>query len=161
LVSFPVLPEDASVASVLEPVAGLFLEANTLDVVPLVNRVGLPEDLNTLRRFKFGGAYWIKMRSSADLEVVGARYDGAIEIQLKQGWNYFGVVGDEPVDIRSALFGIEGSYAEVRGFDQGGLTYIAGLPEVFQTLLTVRPGFGYMINMHQPATLTLSGDVGS
>ena len=126
----------------------------TVDIVPLVYRPEIPNDLNTLSTLAVGGAYWIHMHASADLQVAGRLPSMPFSLELNRGWNYIGLVGEGPLAIADALSSIEGLYSEVRAFDGEGLTYVAGLSDFLQTLTSLDAGVGYMINMLEPAVLT-------
>ncbi len=101
------------------------------------------------------------------------------EIPLHKGWNlisfsvnnlyYTGNPPEEamlqnltPISVGSlseAFSSIQGSYSIIRGFDSTGAhTYDPYIPDSFNDLTYLAPGYGYWIKMNVPGVLILMGD---
>jgi len=108
--------------------------------------------------------------------------DLQINIPLLEGWNLISIplnnlwyVGDIPTietlpspgtiqltSIDDLFSSINGQYELIRGFDTNGAeTYAQNIPEHLNSLEYVAGGYGYLIKMNQPGTLTLTGQAPS
>jgi hypothetical protein len=74
-------------------------------------------------------------------------------IALSQGWNLVAYLADEAMPVELALGSIDGMYDEVRGFDTEASSYFPSLPAEFATLMTMRPGGGYLVHMTEAGQL--------
>lgn len=111
-----------------------------------------------------------------NVDLNGVRFQ---EIPLQKGWNlisfsvnnlyYAGNPPQEamlqnlnPISVRSlseVFSSIQGRYSIVRGFDSTGAhTYDPNIPDSFNDLTYLAPGYGYWIKMNTPAVLILMGD---
>ncbi|MFZ1685213.1 MAG: right-handed parallel beta-helix repeat-containing protein [Candidatus Zixiibacteriota bacterium] len=79
-------------------------------------------------------------------------------IQLHTGWNLvsWNVTFDGPIE--TLLSGVKDAVDIMLGYDQGGLVYIASLPQ-FSTLNAVDHHHGYWIKANREAVLTVCGSM--
>ena len=137
----------------------------------------LPEGFNTLKYISGGYGYWINMSVPANLVVSGTPLDPSDSLPLKAGWNQVGCWGNTV-----QYFGTQPDYAYpdgatftsvakisdvlqlgtnlilMRSFDsQGSHTYNPALPEGFNTLKYMGPGYSYWINVSVDAVLDFDG----
>lgn len=146
LVSFNVDPRDPDVREVLAPIAGLYTEVSTLfGGKAIVFRPELPDSLNSLKVIDASRGYWIRMTAGANLTTAGTQMAPATPIRISEGWNLVSYLPPKPLPVSEALASIEGTFAEVRGFDVEGQSYLPYVPAELNTLTTLRPGYGYLI----------------
>lgn len=147
LISFPVMPEDPRVAEVLASVAGLYSTVMGYDGRGLSYYPSLPDEFNTLRQLDPFQGYWIKMDGEGVLVVSGYRAVSEIPLALRPGWNLVSYLSPSALPVAEALASIEGKYDAVLGYDGGALSFYPDLPDEFNTLTAMRPGYGYWIRM--------------
>jgi hypothetical protein len=153
LVSFPVVPKDPSIEAALAPIQRQYTEVITFKGQTFVFRRGaLPEE-NTLSVLSPFLAYWIKVEGDATLTVTGARVDPTTPLHLEEGWNFVSYLPEESMEAQGALESICPPCLEVRGFEDGGLSYVPYLPTSMNTLARLEPGHGYLVRMPAPGTL--------
>jgi len=90
--SFPLLPANESIESVLSSVAGCFDYVRYYDALDTVSpwKVFMPgRNPNSLLRLDNGMGFWINVTAACDLTVIGVRPD-TTTIQLHAGWNMVG-----------------------------------------------------------------------
>ena len=142
LVSFNVLPDDASPSSVFSSVSG------KIESVVQGSKVWRPSAGGRLTSLQIGGGYWV--RTTADnvsWSVVGFPNSG-VEISLSKGWNLVGYPLLE-----------SGATATVlkTAFDSGKVTKVVSGTKVYPGRLTeLSPGVGYWF--YAPAACTITFD---
>lgn len=137
LISFYVLPDDASVANVFG--------SNISKVSIVKNNDGFykpskASELQSLTEFKFGDAYLVKTTSAFNLTVEG-KAATSTTIQLKSGWNLLGYPKATEANASTVLSSISSKYTTLKDLSSN------------QTKLT--PGKGYYIKMNSDATITI------
>ncbi|RME42787.1 MAG: hypothetical protein D6791_16935 [Chloroflexi bacterium] len=154
LYSTAMLPADPAIDSVLQPVIGNTEVALGYDcaVGGLSYYPSLPT-LSTLKWLTGWHGYWLKTTGVDTLTTYGWKMAADTPLYLCPGWNLIPYLPDQPAAIRSALAGIEGLYGAVLGYENGALSFYPNLPDTINTLLFMKPGYGYWIWMDQPATL--------
>ncbi len=153
LISFPVVPEDPLVGSVLAPVDGLFSAVLGFSGGALSYYPDLPDSFNTLLYLSPYQGYWINMEQQATLVVRGYPLDPQTLIPLQSGWNLVTYLPSSPLPVATALASLGDGYEAVLGYDGGGLSYYPSLPPEFNTLDAMQPGHGYWIKMKAPTVL--------
>ncbi|MGQ9585729.1 MAG: hypothetical protein ACUVXG_10050 [Anaerolineae bacterium] len=155
LFSFPILPFDPDITSVLAPIAGQYVRTWTMHcgVGGLTYDPALPPGINNLHQMDGYHGYWIRMNSSATLTVRGWPIPVGTPLYLCSGWNFVSYLPSTVLPVADALNSISGFYQVVNGFDGGGLSYYPDLPPGMNTLQNMERGFGYEIRMTRAGTL--------
>jgi len=136
----------------------------------------IPKFFNTLHYLAAGYGYWIKMKEPAILTLRGLLADPMDQLQLNSGWNLIGCWHShiqfnsnsfsaidlplQPVKSLSQVFqSIDGKYELICNYDDTGTNvFDPNVPEFFNTLHYISPGYGYWIKMKEPATINFSSD---
>jgi len=147
LISFPVIPADPRISEVLASVAGLYSVVMGYDGGGLSYYPSLPDEFNTLRLLDPYHGYWIKMESKGVLVISGYPATSQTPLALKPGWNLVGYLTPRALPVADALASIEGQYDVVLGYEGGALSFYPDLPDEFNTLAAMRPGYGYWVRM--------------
>lgn len=154
LISLNVEPGDPSIRAALESIDGLYTEVNTLrNGQVAVFDPSRPDALNSLTEFENGRGYWVNMTRAARLTVEGERIDPSTPIDLGAGWNLIAYLPDSEMALEDAMASVEGKFDEIRGFETEALTYLTVIPTEFNTLMTMKPGMGYLVHMTEDAVL--------
>lgn len=153
LISFPLVPEDLYVGSVLAPIDGLYSAVLGFSGGALSYYPDLPASINTLLYLSPYQGYWINMEQQATLVVQGYPVDTQALIPLQPGWNLVAYLPSTPLPVATAFASLGDNYDTVLGYDGGGLSYYPSLPPEINTLHTLQPGYGYWIRMKAPAVL--------
>jgi len=149
LISFNAAPTDTAPSSVLSPIAGKLIVAQSYDSS---GKSYYPGGLqNTLTSMDSWHGYWLKLTAAATLAITGTQ--PAKTIPLQQGWNLIGYLPDTALARDVALASIAGKYTALLGYDHGAESWYAALPPRMNTLTTLKPGHGYWIYMTQAADL--------
>ncbi len=150
LISIPVQPADASIASVLSGISGSY---SVLWGYPdQAWKVYDPNDSagSTLSTMEPGKGYWIKMTSAKTLSVSGPTPSASLP--LLSGWNLVGYNGPS-ADAAFALSSLS-SLQLAWGYPAGSWQFYA--PQNAQNTLTrLRRGAGYWVRASQEDTWTL------
>lgn len=142
LVSFNVLPDDASPSSVFSSVSG------KIESVVQGGKVWRPSTGGRLTTLQVGGGYWVRtMMDNVSWSVVGFP-NPDVEISLSKGWNLVGYPllqsGATSAVLKTAL-------------DSGKVTKIVSGTKVYPGRLTeLSPGVGYWF--YAPAACTITFD---
>jgi subtilisin-like proprotein convertase family protein len=169
LVSSYIDPFNNDTAVVQRPIAGRYVVILGFDQGAQSYYPGLPPGLNTLLTMDAEHGYWIKMVGSqaaaqgvaqglqmvAALQVVGEELPEDHPIPLDAGWNLVSYLPRKPLTLTVALQSIAGLYTAVLGYEPGvgALSCYPDLDPTFNTLQTMKPGYGYWVKMSQAATL--------
>ncbi len=157
LVSFPVIPENNSVRSVLSSVSGnytraLFYDAYTESWQSHFAEQSIFNPEETLLQVDLGKGYWVELRSNSTLTINGARastYNG----QLQAGWNLIGSPYDGSVDMGRAASSLNSQYYALFSYNATEQKWerYSPYPTISQpnTIKMLHPGTGYMIDMIQ------------
>jgi hypothetical protein len=113
-------------------------------------------DFNTLFEMDHFHGYWFRMLEPATFCVTGMPVDPTTPIALEMGWNLASYLPDEEDDIEHALSSIMDYLLVVLGFYDGGVSYDPNLGG-YNTLLVLKPDYGYWIKVSQAAMLTYPG----
>jgi hypothetical protein len=150
LVSFFCISFETSRSYVLQNISNLYAiyeyEENAIDKWRVYNP-SLPawviQDLNTMSRTE---GYWIAMNSTSNAYVSGALRTPT-SIRLVPGWNLAGYPTNRSKPTNISFTTINGSFTEVRGFDQITKTFLSYIPPDQGGLTQLDPYEGYWINM--------------
>lgn len=153
LVSFAVMPADRRLPEVLASVEGLYSAVMGYDGGGLSYYPSLPAEFNTLNLLDPYHGYWIKMESEGVLVISGYPVASGIPLELEPGWNLVSYLSPRALSVAEALASIEGQYDAVLGYDGGALSFYPSLSDEFNSLVAMRPGYGYWIRMEAPGSL--------
>lgn len=137
LISFYVLPEDASVTNVFG--------SNISKVSIVKNNDGFykpskADKLQSLTEFEYGQAYLVKANSAFSISVEGVA-PTSTTISLKAGWNLLGYPKTTEANASNVLSGIAGKYTELK--------------DLSSSQTSLKPGKGYYIKMNSDASVTI------
>jgi hypothetical protein len=153
LISLPRQPNDTSISTCLNNIAGKYLSVwayeNGSWKVYDPNNPGFSD----LLTFEAGKGYWINMTESANLTLTGIIPSNSIS--LSAGWNLVGYNSSISQPIGDALASIAGKYISVWAYIDGGWKVYDPNNPGFSDLITMDPGYGYWINMTEAATWML------
>jgi hypothetical protein len=155
-ISFNVLPDDASLASV-------FSEFNNIadqDIILAANGLNATYYqgvwYGTLQALEPGLMYKFRTANSGILSVVGNYVDPATEINLVKGWNWLGYTLEQSFAFPDALsdFAADNNDYITNQFGENS-TYWGG--QWYGTLSQMQPGIGYMLRVSNPKSFSYSG----
>ena len=137
LISFYVLPDDASIANVLG--------ANMSKISIVKNNDGFykpnkADKLQSITEFEYGQAYLVKATSACSISVEGMA-PASTTISLKAGWNLLGYPKATEANASTILSAIAGKYTELK--------------DLSASQTTLKPGKGYYIKMNSDASVTI------
>lgn len=137
LISFYVLPEDASITNVFG--------SNISKISIVKNNDGFykpskADKLQSLTEFEYGQAYLVKANSAFSISVEGVA-PTSTTISLKAGWNLLGYPKTTEANASNVLSGIAGKYTELK--------------DLSSSQTTLKPGKGYYIKMNTNASVTI------
>lgn len=137
LISFYVLPENASITNVFG--------SNISKVSIVKNNDGFykpskADKLQSLTEFEYGQAYLVKANSAFSISVEGVA-PTSTTISLKAGWNLLGYPKTTEANASNVLSGIAGKYTELK--------------DLSSSQTTLKPGKGYYIKMNTNASVTI------
>lgn len=137
LISFYVLPEDASITNVFG--------SNISKVSIVKNNDGFykpskADKLQSLTEFEYGQAYLVKANSAFSISVEGVA-PTSTTISLKAGWNLLGYPKTTEANASNVLSGIASKYTELK--------------DLSSSQTTLKPGKGYYIKMNSDASVTI------
>ena len=137
LISFYVLPEDASITNVFG--------SNISKISIVKNNDGFykpskADKLQSLTEFEYGQAYLVKANSAFSISVEGVA-PTSTTISLKAGWNLLGYPKTTEANASNVLSGIAGKYTELK--------------DLSSSQTTLKPGKGYYIKMNSDASVTI------
>jgi hypothetical protein len=153
LVSFNVVPVSPDVEFMLAQLEGTCIVVETFDGTVLQYDPSLPAKDNTLKTLDPYHGYWIKMKQAGSLSITGTPVAESVPLHLKEGWNLVSYLPDSPLGVRTALSSIDGIYIAVLGYEGQAVSFYPTIPADMNTLVSLRPGYGYLINMSAAATL--------
>lgn len=140
-VSFNVLPEDPTPASVFGPVAEDIEFVTTGDMRYWDPMAGD----GTISSIAIGTGYWVQTKKDSTVWAVVGKPDASAPITLKRGWNLIGYNPLESGSVASVLAtALKTGYIDM--IVHGNAFY----PD---TLSTMRPGEGYYVYASQPCTI--------
>jgi len=158
MISFPITPNDNGIKSVMQPINGKYTRMFNYDSLAKSWRSHFAEDTifnpeETIKTIEAGKGYWIEMLENTPLTVTGTRvvtYSG----ELHEGWNMIGYPYEVSASPQAALD--SGSYYTVFHYNTTDAKWerYSPYPTFSQpnTITTLQPGRGYMIDMKQEAT---------
>lgn len=137
LISFYVLPEDASITNVFG--------SNISKISIVKNNDGFykpskADKLQSLTEFEYGQAYLVKANSAFSISVEGVA-PTSTTISLKAGWNLLGYPKTTEANASNVLSGIAGKYTELK--------------DLSSSQTSLKPGKGYYIKMNSDASVTI------
>ena len=137
LISFYVLPDDASIANVLGSNMSKISIVKNNDGFYKPNKA---DKLQSITEFEYGQAYLVKASSACSISVEGVA-PTSTTISLKAGWNLLGYPKSSEANASTILSGIAGKYTELK--------------DLSSSQTTLKPGKGYYIKMNSDATVTI------
>jgi hypothetical protein len=160
----------ASIADVLTSIAGQYVVVRSFDATGAHTfDPTIPPFFNDLTYIAGGYGYWINMIGPAQLSLEGPPLDPAVPLPLHDGWNLVGYwrsdvrykglveptaafpdgVGFTSVSsISDILTSIIDLVTVVRSFDaEGAHTFDPNIPEFFNDLDYIGPGYGYWVKV--------------
>jgi hypothetical protein len=154
LISLPLEPQPAAIASVLSSLEGSYDAVYGWDASAGSYRSFFGAGGN-LDRLDETMGFWVRMKDEATLSVVGEAL-GSVQIPLVEGWNLIGYPWPTPLPPQVALASIDGDYDIVYGWDPSAgswLSYDPGLGH--GTLKDMEPGQGYWVYASRDSVLTI------
>jgi hypothetical protein len=154
LISFPLIPKDTGVVSVLSSISedySIILEYNASDNSDYWKKFDPKAPFgNDLTNIEPGKGYWIMM-TSADILPVNGIKPTSTNIDLRTGWNLIGYNSLDIQPVADALSSISGNYSIVWAYNASDTTdhWKKYDPSVTfgNDLTIVEPGKGYWIMM--------------
>lgn len=143
LISLNLMPVDASLQTILSPIANYILEVKSPDGI---FTPGNP--YTQLQNVETGKAYSIKTSFAVEWNVSGFAEAESTPIALIEGWNLRGYLPQNPMPVADALQSIIPALLELKGKDG---VYIPGNP--YSTLDVMHPGKGYWMRMAEAQQL--------
>ncbi|MGE4285706.1 MAG: hypothetical protein AB7F23_03750, partial [Phycisphaerae bacterium] len=157
-ISFPVLPEDGSVPSVMSDMVDKFI-ANFDKLTDSKGKIAQYYEGNwygTLTSLEAGKKYVLNAAYAGSFNVLGAPVQADLAIDLEAGYNWIGLTVSEPMTVEEAMAG-----ASPEDFDKftnpaGKIAqYYAG--SWYGTLTSLEPGVGYSYYCAEPQTIYFVG----
>ncbi len=151
-ISFNVLPDDASVASVFANYSG----ANN-DIIVASNGANTTyfngSWLGTLTTIEAGKMYKIRRTTAGSFNVTGSYVNPSTAITLVSGWNWLGYTLPTASNLTAALTGMTLTDGDIITSQTGAnATYWGG--QWYGSLTTLEPGKGYMIKLATAQTFS-------
>lgn len=166
LFSFDVVPADLRIVEILNGIAGDYDLVAGFDEGIDVTYDPDSSETSTLQFFDPLHGYYIHMLNPAVLTVSGNEILVQTPIILTEGIHLISYLPDDPLPVEEALQSILDHLVYVKSIDRNGLlkgqradeglSYDPALSE-FSTLLTMRNGFGYWVQVDTTVTLTYPG----
>ena len=153
LLSLPFQLENPVIATVLAPISGKYSVVWAYRNGQWSYYDSTDPGGSTLSTIDAGSAYWIKMTSSAQLQIAGA--SASKNANLVTGWNFVGYANASPQPITSVLSSIAGKYDLVWTCTNDQWSYYDATDPGGSTLSQFQPGKGYWIKMKASAIWTL------
>jgi hypothetical protein len=142
-----------STTTILSPIIDAVQSVQGFDGGGLTFDPTVPPHFNTLQTMDHFHGYWFRLSEPAALSLDGVAFDHRTPLPLVKGYNLVGYFPDAPDSTAHAIESVADKLEVVLGYDGGGLTFDPSIPTEFNTLQTMRPGFGYWIKLDGPATL--------
>ncbi|HEX9860225.1 MAG TPA: hypothetical protein VGB23_03410, partial [Nitrospirota bacterium] len=158
-----------SIADVLSSITGSYEVVRSFDSTGAHTYDPLLPEFSDLNYMAAGYGYWIRIKEAANLELSGVRAAPSDKLPLRTGWNLVGYwstnirhVGGAPSvgfppdalsyavlnNLADGIGSISGSYGVIRSFDSAGAhTYDPLIPDTFNTMKYMGPGYGMWIKM--------------
>ncbi len=141
-ISFNVMPDQLDVAQLMDSVANLAI---------MVNGDGgffIPGQINGIGALDVRQGYKVYLTAPDSVKFTGEEVLPNTPMPLRQGWNFVSFLPMAPIAAEAALAGISQQLALAKN-DAGGF-YI---PNLINTLGSMRPGRGYRLYMNAAGTL--------
>jgi hypothetical protein len=151
LISLNKLPSDISISSVLSALTGKINSVWAYDGEWQVYDPSKPE-LSDLHEMEPGKGYWLKLNSSAYMNITGDSSSGVIN--LTPGWNLVGFNSGTSKTPSVAFSTIAGKYYSVWSYVDGAWKFYDPSNTGSSTLSEILPGGGYWIKMKESSTWT-------
>jgi len=152
-ISLNILPEDPSVGIVLASLDAdaIFISSQTSGSSTYYPEFGVWD--GSLETLEPGQMYLLKMSGDATLTTTGYPVDLiSAPISLIEGWNWIGYLPQNPGDIGTALASLGNLANFITSQASGSSTYYSDYGWA-GSLVTLEPGFGYVILMDAPGEL--------
>lgn len=153
LISFHVQPEDSSTESIVTDILDNIRVIQGFDGTGLTFDPSLDTDFNTLNEMYSTQGYWLKMLNEDVLEIDGYVQVANTPIDMSEGFNLVGYLPTRMDSLKHAFSGIMDQIEVVLGFENGGVAYSPYIPEEFNTLQVLKPGYGYWVKLKEATTL--------
>ena len=159
LISLPLMPVDQSVAGALNSLGTnykkiIYYDPNSQDWMFYNPKRSFFDPPNNLLQIEIGKSYWIDMSAPAILAING--YESTnLSIALVPDWNFVGYPLLSEKNITEVMAGIDGKFNRIYSYDAKSQNWNIYHPyaSAFEpnTLLIMRPGQGYLIDMRDSA----------
>jgi hypothetical protein len=158
LISIACIPQDTSLASVLNPIASDYISIHEYDTGASTDNwksynpsmpAWVVQDLSSISEKK---GYWIRIESGCLLNVNGSVLIPNT-VDMAQGWNLIGYPANNSNSPQNAFSTIDGSYSIVWTYNTTQDQYLYYTPSLAGTLTEIQPVKGYWINMTAGDTL--------
>lgn len=153
LISFNVQPEFSDADEVLGDILESTRVVLGFDGTGLTYDPSLDSDFNTLTNFESKNGYWFKMLDPDILSIDGYIQAPDTPIELGEGFNLIGYLSQDVDSLTHALSSVMDNVEIVLGFNGGGLAWSPDIPNEFNTLQYLEPGFGYWVKLSKADTL--------
>lgn len=153
LISWNVILENDSTKNILKDIKDNLVIALGYENNELVFDPNNQPENNTLNFMNHLHGYWLKMKQPDELSILGLNAHPQSLMNLKEGWNLVSYLPIQPDSISNALKSISDNLIVVLGYDKGGLMYDPKIPDEFNTLKIMQPGYGYWIKTISNDTL--------
>jgi hypothetical protein len=153
LISLPMQPADATIASVLSPIAGAYQVVWAYASGSWTFYDPTDPDGSTLTTMAAGNGYWINMTSAETLTVSGSAPSSSLS--LLSGWNLVGYNGTSCTTAASALSSIASTLQASWGYPTQAWKVYDPNDVGGSTLTQFCPNYGYWLKVQQAATWKL------
>jgi len=153
LISFPNLPSDSSINTILNPILDKVISVLVFNNSSwsFFDPLNITEE--SLATMEPGKGYYIKMREAANLTISGTLSHRSLF--LDSGWNLVGFNSIVENNITDVLTSIDGKYLRIWAFIDGSWkVYDPNYPD-YSSLKVFKPGYGYFIAISDSCTWTI------
>jgi hypothetical protein len=148
LISLPVTPENTTLAAVMSPVEGKYIDVAAWDGGWEYRSYAYGDWFGTLDSIEPKKGYWVNMKENANLIVHGQAIN-AFNITLHGGWNLIGWPSTQAMPVENLTVG----YVDLATWDGGWIYRSYAYGDWFGTLSSIEPGKGYWLNIPQGSEL--------
>ncbi|MCP3682416.1 MAG: S8 family serine peptidase [bacterium] len=160
LVSLPLVPMDKNTESVLSSIGGSYSKVYYYNSAANAWQVYNPyrtvfDQQNDLLEMDIGRGYWIQASSDTLLEIQGAQVP-SYNLDLAENWNFIGYPYTTEKPVETALASLGNQFYKLYAYNITADKWdvYRTVPSVYEpnTITTMRPGEGYMIDMIEQRT---------
>jgi hypothetical protein len=165
LVSSPLVPIDTAPSAVFATIAGQFASVYAYDACDTDDSwkrydPSAPSFANDLTTIAVEHGFWIQANTNTTLTITGTS-PATVSNPLCDGPNLIGYPSGSAVALPDALVSIAGKYTKIYAYDPSVVadpwkTFDPSAPTFVNDLTALAPGWGYWVQMSQPALLVLN-----